>query len=235
LPTKSKAKPVNVWDDPDNVNLCLWNKVAEVPSDKKYPVRIGGLEFTAIVAQWQLKQATALWGGMGCGWGMRNFVWTRFEATAIDRSDRSNPVTHWELQLMLEATLYYPPPGLADDEPPWCEITQAADMPFVPNGDTVKKLITRVRSKALSCLGFGADVYMGFDDQGYTGQKKAPEGVEAAKSNYLKRIAAVTSLAQIMDMQIQIDRSIESGLCPEEAGQDLTDALERRREQLRDQ
>lgn len=128
-------------------NMELWNKVST--TDPKYTkqVKFGSYKFTDIDSMWNIRRATELWGPYGTGWGLQNL--------RIDPLySKDSGVTAFTMQ----AEFVYPG-GL---------FPIAADMPYEPKGETLKKLQTMCIGKALSRLGFSADVYMGrFDDSAY--------------------------------------------------------------------
>ena len=230
--TKAKSKPSTSSIDlsEGNKNLGLWDSVRTVPSDFKRPVSYGKRHFTTINQQYQLQQATALWGEMGGRWGMSDHKWSRFTCENIDRSDLENPVTFREMQVMLEATLYYPnesaPDGIG-------KIYQAADIVFKPNGDTTKSLITLVRSKALSCLGFGADVYMGWEDEPkYRDAQKTIENLDAEISRRLEMVKIAKSNKTLDTFVSETLQAVAAGLCTQEAAAKLQEAIDSRREEI---
>lgn len=143
--------------------MAIWNAVSG--TDPKYTSRVqqrGG--FTAIDAYYQIHQATELWGPYGSTWGLRNMVRT------LDR----------EMEMaFLDAEFHYPD-GETDASFP---IANCIDMKTrSKSGDRwddefVKKLETNTISKALSRLGFGADVFMGlFDDNKYVEEQNRKYG-----------------------------------------------------------
>jgi hypothetical protein len=129
----------------------LWNQVCETnPEMTKHVNQRGG--FTAIDSMSQIKKATELWGPFGGEWGLREFWWDKFFGA-------ENSI----IGLTLVATFWYPGGSFSI----------AADMPYKPNDDCAKKLQTECISKALSRLGFNADVFMGkFDDNKYVAEMR---------------------------------------------------------------
>ena len=144
-------------------NLRLWKSVDKTPPNMTKLVSYGKRKYTTIDPQWQLRVATALWGPYGDRWGMRNLEY-RF----IDIHDRDEKRTFMTSSVVLKAEFFYPVNGkevsfeiLNDDK-------------WTSGDDTLKKLITNTRSKALSMLGFSADVFLGkFDDAKYVQTLKA--------------------------------------------------------------
>jgi hypothetical protein len=125
--------------------LKLWNAVCVTdPAFTKKADTRGG--FTSINATWQAWQATELWGPYGDKWGVRDLNY-KFIGTP------EHPV----------AVTF-----VAEFFCPVSEFVLATDMPYKPNDDCFKKLLTDLTTKALSKLGFSADVFFGlYDDARY--------------------------------------------------------------------
>lgn len=136
---------------PEN-NLALWNRNRH--TDPKYTKRVnqrGG--YTAINPQSQLRAATAEWGPYGSTWGIRNLDFKLLQFP--EDSSEVRPT------LYLIAEFWYPGGSFPI----------AVDMPFRANDDAYKKLLTEARSKALSYLGFNADIFLGqWDDNRYVSE-----------------------------------------------------------------
>jgi len=131
-------------------NLELWRQVEK--TDPRYTSRVnsrGG--FTAIGAQYQTYVATKLWGPMGGTWGIRKLEF------GLIRDGDGTP-----LEVYAEGEFFYPDGA----------IEVSSDMSYKPGNDSRKKLRTDMRTKALSDLGFSADVFMGrFDDNKYVEER----------------------------------------------------------------
>lgn len=161
-------------------NMELWNSVCE--SDPKTLKRVqqrGG--FTAIAAQSQIKRATELWGPYGYRWGLRGLDWGTIESTTTEGINVES--------LTLEAEFFFP----VGDEEASFEI--AGDIPWSPKDECHKKLQTDITTKALSKVGFNADVFldqMKWDGNRYVNPTKqaAPTPVpeDARRANFLKAI-----------------------------------------------
>jgi len=139
-----KKKP-EAKQPPTPGNLALWNKVCVTdPTYTKHVDTRGG--FTSINATWQAWQATELWGPYGNKWGVKNCHYL-----FIGPEDQP-----FGLQLLAKFFC------------PVSEFEIASDMPYKPNDDCCKKLLTDVTTKALSKLGFSADIFLSlWNDQRY--------------------------------------------------------------------
>ncbi|MCP4640230.1 MAG: hypothetical protein GY851_07350 [bacterium] len=139
-------------------NLALWDAVCTTnPDNTRHVNQRGG--FTAINAQSQMMAATAQWGPYGVRWGVRDLEWG---------------FIHDENGVLLEATLdgvFFFPTDVPDAASGSFEI--GTDCPYRAGNDTRKKLLTDLTTKALSKLGFNADVFLGmYDDNKYVGEMR---------------------------------------------------------------
>lgn len=139
-----------------NENLAIWSQVEK--TDTQYAKKVnqrGG--YTAISPQYQLKEATKVFGSYGKGFGL--------SASDFDMSlfDSLGVVIH-------KANFFYVSDGQRVEFPISNAIqatTGAGDKKRV-DIDFAKKVETNTVSKALSKLGFNADVFMGmFEDNQY--------------------------------------------------------------------
>lgn len=145
-------------------NLKLWNSVCM--TDPKYtkPIKIGQRSFTAVNAQFQAKMATEQWGPMGDKWGLKNSNYQFIETKDIEGNDQL---------LCLYTAEFHSPEGSFDissstkvsGTSPDYKTKQAK---FRIDEDFAKKLMTDAMTKALSKLGFSADIFLGmYDDNKY--------------------------------------------------------------------
>lgn len=139
-----------------NKNLKLWDSVekTDLQFTKHVPQRGG---YTAISPQYQLKCATEQFGAYGAGFGLSvsDFDMSIFEATGI--------VIH-------KAMFFYVMDGQRYEFPlsNAIEAAKATKNGRYVDTDFAKKVETNTVSKALSKLGFNADVFMGLhEDQSY--------------------------------------------------------------------
>ena len=140
----------------ENNNLAIWDQVEKTDLDyaKKVNQRGG---YTAISPQYQLKQATKVFGSYGKGFGLSesDFDMSLFESLGV---------------VMHKAKFFYVQNGERVEFPISNAIqatTGAGDKKRV-DVDFAKKVETNTVSKALSKLGFNADVFMGlFEDNQY--------------------------------------------------------------------
>lgn len=175
-----------------NKNLELWEQVCTTdPNHTKRVNQRGG--FTAINATYQMRQATEQWGAYGSKWGVDNckYIYVRDEKNKI-------------IELALEAEFYYP-----DGRFPL-----SADARYSPGQDCRKKVLTDLTTKALSKLGFSADVFLGmYDDNKYINHVRAmfdkPANPASVKGAGVKRSKMT---AKAFDSLVQRIQAGEEGL-----------------------
>lgn len=133
-------------------NLELWNKVEKTNPKYTKKANVKGNNITAIAPQYQIKNVTEQFGSYGTTWGFKSL---EFDYTLVDNLG----------MVILHAVFYYP-----GGEFP---IKNAQSL-FMDNAKTkiddnfAKKIETDTLTKAISKLGFNADIFMGlFDDVKY--------------------------------------------------------------------
>ena len=160
-----------------NNNLFLWEQVET--TDPEFTTKVnqrGG--FTAIGAQYQIKNATEVFGAFGHGFGVKDEQYT--------------PILNDTL-IVYTATFYYKYEDESGDVEGEFPISSSIRvmMGSKLDDDCIKKVQTDAITKGLSRLGFNADVFMGrFDDNKYVnsgGQKFGGDtGVDAdAKDEWI--------------------------------------------------
>ena len=135
-------------------NMRIWNAVCKTDPEHTKPVEFGR-KFTAIDAHYQIQEATRQFGPIGEGWGYDTGV-IEFEDGLV-----IVPVTLWH--------------GSRDRSfGPIYGSTTLRDRKGNIDKDAPKKATTDALTKALSQLGFNADVFLGkFDDNKYVEQVRA--------------------------------------------------------------
>lgn len=138
-------------------NLELWNKVEKTNPKYTKKAKISGHEITAIAPQYQIMQVTEQFGVYGQTWGFKNIT--------LDYSlaDKFNLV-------VFKGVFFFPKGEF--------EIINSCKMYMDRNCTMVddnfaKKIETDALTKAISKLGFNADIFMGkFDDVRYVEEMK---------------------------------------------------------------
>jgi len=179
----------------DKNNMKIWDQVCVTdPEITKRVSQRGG--FTAIDAQAQLRNATILFGPYGTHWGVTNL---EYETV----TDPEGAI----LEITLTARFYYP----------GGEFPMSNEMRYRPGDECRKKLITDLRSKCLSTLGFNSDVFEGkFDDSRYVQSLNGNKGLAEKYDRALDALRQAESLDQIekirahyKGMSFSVDQMIE--------------------------
>jgi len=150
-------------------NLELWNKVEKTNPEYTKSANVRGNKITAIAPQYQIKKATEQFGAYGQTWGFRTI---NIEPCFADKG----------LALFL-GEFFYPNGGFTISS----SIGLYRDNAQTKiDDDFAKKLETDALTKALSKLGFNADVFMGkFDDNKYVQSLKSEFKEEYTKGMFL--------------------------------------------------
>ena len=151
---------------PGDNNLELWDSVST--TDPEFTTKVnqrGG--FTAIGAQYQLKNATEVFGPFGSGFGVRN--------------ENYEPILGDTL-VIYTAEFFYTYINEDGEKVEGVFPISSAIKTAMGNrvdDDCIKKVATDALTKGLSKLGFNADVFLGrFDDNKYVNTPK--NGTETA-------------------------------------------------------
>jgi len=152
----------------ENTNLELWHKVEKTNPKYTKQANVGGNKITSISPQYQIMNVTEQFGSYGKNWGFKNIELDYTLATEFNL-------------IVFKGMFFYP-----DGEFP---IINSIKM-FMDNAKTkiddnfAKKLETDALTKAISKLGFNADIFMGkFDDTRYLAEvtKEFAEQAQAQK------------------------------------------------------
>lgn len=155
----------------DNSNLSLWESVRTPdPAHTKGFSRSGGFRGTATNAVYLIRRATELWGPMGGKWGVEVLgeqVLTGAPILGKDGSVIGNESVH-----TIRINLRHPGgvvPGIGQTT-----FVGTNKHGTYTDEEAPKKSLTDAVTKALSWLGFAADVHLGlWDDNKYVADVKA--------------------------------------------------------------
>ena len=156
----------------DEIGLGLWKNVEKTDKKITKEVGYGGYKYTAIDAYHQFKAATEQFGPYGIGWGVRNESFEEFTAgLLIYRAD------FWYKYDGQEGTF-----PISAGRCLYKTVTKGDKKAEVLDNECFKSIRTDALTKALSMIGFNADVFMGTfdgridDSEPTTSRQKAPTG-----------------------------------------------------------
>ena len=135
-------------------NLELWKTVEETDPGYVKRVEYGERVFDAVDAYYRLKLATELWGPYGSTWGLYNIEYRFHNEFTILKADFRYPGGEFPISNSIKI-----------------------------RSDFIKIIETDTITKAMSRLGFCADVYMGrFEDDKYVNEVKQRRRLEEKKA-----------------------------------------------------
>ena len=138
-------------------NLELWHKVEKTNPKYTKQANVGGNKITSIAPQYQIMNVTEQFGSYGKTWGFKNI---ELDYTLVP-----------EFNLIVFKAIFFYPDG---EFPTINSIKMFMDNAKLKIDDNfAKKLETDTLTKAISKLGFNADIFMGkFEDTRYLAEIK---------------------------------------------------------------
>lgn len=135
-------------------NLKLWDSVAKTDPAYATDVKGGGFSYTSANAYWQIRRATEKWGPCGTGWSVshKGQVVSASDNEKVWVEDVTITYRDEETGQTASVTQY----GVAK----FCYMTSGASGYFKVDEQAPKKALTNGISKALSMLGFSADLWL---------------------------------------------------------------------------
>lgn len=175
-------------------NLRIWSIADVTDPTHTREAKPFGKVITAIDSYYQIKRATAAFGPLGQGWG--------YDASLKIIDQCTPPLA------MVELALWYVDPQTATEAscPPVFASNRLTDKDGKPDEECFKKATTDAVTKALSYLGFSADIFMGlYDDAKYMSEVKQRFAAERAGD------AAKASLPPVIEEAIKLAKQMASG------------------------
>jgi|TARA_R110002073_G_scaffold6875_1_gene39993 hypothetical protein len=153
-----------------NKHMELWNKVSKTDKAHTKEVKFGR-GFTAIDAHYQIRNVTEQFGVVGVGWGWNSTTeYIHLPNKDVVVVSGVSVWTHAD-----EKNIFGPFNG--------CKLLYNAKKDQLDD-DAPKKAITDGLTKAISHLGFNADVFLGkFDGNKYTEEDKKTEKNKKGENN----------------------------------------------------
>lgn len=138
-------------------NLSLWLSVEKTDPKHTKELKTGGRKMTAINAQYQVKNATEKFGKYGNTWGLKNI-----------KLEYLTDLCNNQILAISRAVFYYPDGEFEIGSSILVQSWISSKSYNKVDDDFMKKLETDMTTKALSKLGFNADVFLGlYDDNRY--------------------------------------------------------------------
>lgn len=138
-------------------NLELWNMVEKTNPKYTKNAKLSGRDITAISPQYQIMQVTEQFGVYGEKWGFKNII------LSYDLVEKCNLV-------VFKGTFFFPNGEFEIINS--CKLYMDRNLTMVDD-NFAKKIETDALTKAISKLGFNADIFMGkFDDVRYVEEMK---------------------------------------------------------------
>ena len=163
-----------------NDNLNLWKKVEKTNPNYTKKANVAGNKITSIAPQFQIMNATEQFGSYGQTWGFKDIVLDYSLANIPFKKDKTEG-TYPNVKVVgkedaymglvvFKATFFYP----KGEFPVINSISLFRDNNMSKLDDNfAKKIETDALTKALSKLGFNADIFLGkFDDVRYLEEVK---------------------------------------------------------------
>jgi len=185
----------------DNKNMWIWNKVEKTNPDHTKKAKLKGREITTINATSQIKKATELFGSYGKGFGISSIQY--------DEKEFANDT----ILLIANSIFFYVDEDGKHEFPVSSSILYAymtkpykkEDVPYlVVDNEAYKKIETDITTKALSKLGFSADIFEGkYDDNQYVNSITAEFGEikkQTALDLAIKEVQSAQTLKQLVSI-----------------------------------
>lgn len=163
-------------------NMLIWSQVEKTDPSATKDATVSGQKITSIKGHYMVKRATEIFGPVGIGWGW-SVIEERFDKGGEIRKDTGEVIGN-EVGHTVRIRLWFMQDGQRG------EVEQYGCTPFAykskwgvtTDTEAPKKSLTDAIKKALSMLGFGADIFMGmFDDQDYVAEREAEESIAKAE------------------------------------------------------
>ena len=175
----------------ENKNLELWKKVEKTNPKYTKNANVGGNKITSISPQFQIMNVTEQFGSYGSTWGFKNIdldyslvnvPFKREKSEGVYPNKKIVGVEDAYMGLVVfKATFFYP----GGEFPIINSISLFTNNDMTKLDDNfAKKVETDALTKAISKLGFNADIFMGkFDDVRYVEEMKQEFSEQPKTSN----------------------------------------------------
>lgn len=168
-----------------STNMQIWEKVSTTDTRYTKAAEVGGQKITSLNGTAMIMKATEVFGPVGIGFG-----WTVMEERFDEGSEMASGegdkrlVLGRELNHTIKIRFWFELDGKRGEiEQYGCtRYLYKSKFGTTTDGEAPKKSLTDAIKKALSMLGFSADVFLGmFDDVNYRQQLEADQAIEQAE------------------------------------------------------
>ena len=162
-------------------NMLIWDRVEQTDPSATLSAKVNGQQITSIKGHHMVKKATEVFGPIGIGWGYK-VTEERFDQGGEIRNDK-NEVIGREVGHVTKIELWYELDGKRGTvEQYGCTpFTYKSKWGVTTDTEAPKKSLTDAMKKALSMIGFSADIFLGmYDDGDYVAERKSEAALEHA-------------------------------------------------------
>lgn len=168
-----------------NTNLRIWEQVQTTDTRYTKNAEVGGQKITSLNGTAMVMKATEMFGPVGIGWGWKVLEERYDDGHEVFAGEGDKRICLGrEVGHTVKIQLWFMQDGQRGEvEQYGCTRYQyKTKYGMTTDGEAPKKSLTDAIKKALSMLGFSADVFLGmFDDQNYVQQLQAEQAIEQAE------------------------------------------------------
>lgn len=165
-------------------NMRIWSQVDKTAPSATKRAKVGGQDITSLNGTAMIMKATEVFGPVGIGFGWE-VIEERFDkGPPIMGGEGGSVVIGQDLQHTVRIRFWFKQDGERGEfESYGCTpFSYKSKYGVTTDGEAPKKSLTDAIKKALSMLGFSADVFLGmFDDAAYVEQREDEELLEKAE------------------------------------------------------
>ncbi|MFV3319388.1 Rad52/Rad22 family DNA repair protein [Pseudomonas sp. NY15374] len=165
-------------------NMRIWEQVQATDTRYTKNAEVGGQKITSLNGTAMVMKATEVFGPVGIGWGWKVLEERFDDGHEVYAGDGDKRICLGrEIGHTVKIQLWFMQDGQRGEvEQYGCTRYQyKTKYGMTTDGEAPKKSLTDAIKKALSMLGFSADVFLGmFDDQNYVQQLQAEQAIEHA-------------------------------------------------------
>lgn len=188
-------------------NMKVWSQVDKTDPQYTKKANVGGQNITSLSGTAMIMKATEVFGpaGIGFGWNITEERFDQGHEIFVGEGDKRESLG-FEVNHTVKISFWFMLDGQRGEiEQYGCTRYQyKSKNGMLVDGEAPKKSLTDAIKKALSMLGFSADVFLGmFDDRGYVEQRNeeatAEQAIKIAEEEAKKRDERLAYLKEVVD------------------------------------